>query len=1192
MAEETTFGCGEFLPGRGPFNFPDGPDDPVVNDPRGPNAEADPGPDPGGYEPPDIEECDCRPAIVQNPIIIYLGSDGVFQYYEQQILKDCVRIINGFPTDNTLDIIASLQAALAQTGFEVTNTDPGGDECQSQTEPPGQDPDCESQVCDPIRIFYRRRLPIDPSGTGDPEPDPEVTDPYDIPECKCVVFSPGPSVEIVSQGAGTTQYKYTWQRRCQNVKGGFTPAQEVLSNFVASLSFDNFTVQSQVPPVDTPCRTISAGGTGLECDASFSCEPISLVVNVRDDIPVTGPPRPGGPVLSAPRAERVCRCKIISEVPTITTEPDVENNRINVSATFTLQCKNALTDDTNNKRIVSDFRGSLVGTGARNVQGWNVPRSGPDCTVNNRCSGPCAPIVVTYTLPLTTSIEDQAPIEPGLEGEGGGGGGGVVGAGPQSPGPGPVRPGVTGAGPQEPVEPVSPGGGGNGYTPIEDLPSAPPPSVPGGGGGGGGVVSLGPRGPAPPQVPFDPGGNIGEPGEPITVPDAPIGDIPPITSQSQNVTYRSNGKSIQQNIVDSGIIDLSDPEIAGKILEQKPSGQEDEEVFFKFTPKRRKKVKNNNNQTDIFNRDIDESFLKLMTGSLTFGDWDSSLAAAVTPDIVYDNLNIEAKRLFNSILNPDGTRLSRTDIYSIVGPRLLKGTISEIKLGDLAKIAEAGRGDPEITVIRSNSEVVNETVALGLIEKNYFPLDHTKYNGLSRETFKNNKTLSSDVDRYIEVTIGGVPQRYYVNDDDTFVGRSTLSLKDGEYFDVTLGGEVNRIYAESEIDHAYFIPEKTRQTAIKILGGDPSRVLSVSGDPSGVELDHSLSTPRENIYFLSCVLSSVETVLPNNQSRHLKRTKARYEYISLRNINQINEYIKYKNNHQTFIISDEDLLLDYVERDGQLFLEQTDIIVDSPKENKTIPLLTRQIPWYIILYPTNRAEYLPFDVKSQVTDIIPATSTAPGSITRELITKPTITPRFKNTTNQFVQTSLVGKGARDVFDQPTNDARINKIDLNNPLFNTGYVDFEGNVISASQFKPSRDKTGYRLLKEIISELDQNYLLGLNGIGKTLTEFDVLSRLNLKQYNNLSKLEGFSNIRKTVFNGMFSQVKVVPATKNSDTKLASRKTQLVRRKSTAPASDTFQEQKATNSGASIKPPTVSDPAEIEPFQPPSPPTALP
>ena len=74
--------------------------------------------------------------------------------------------------------------------------------------------------------------------------------------------------------------------------------------------------------------------------------------------------------------------------------------------------------------------------------------------------------------------------------------------------------------------------------------------------------------------------------------------------------------------------------------------------------------------------------------------------------------------------------------------------------------------------------------------------------------------------------------------------------------------------------------------------------------------------------------------------------------------------------------------------------------------------------------------------------------------------------------------------------------------------------------------------------------------------------------------------------------MFNEVRVVPATKNSDSKVAFNKTQLVRRKSTAPTNDPFPERKATNSGSLIKPPTVDDPPTSIPFVPPAPPTAIP
>ena len=543
-------------------------------------------------------------------------------------------------------------------------------------------------------------------------------------------------------------------------------------------------------------------------------------------------------------------------------------------------------------------------------------------------------------------------------------------------------------------------------------------------------------------------------------------------------------------------------------------------------------------------------------------------------------------------MNYDRTPINISQIFNLIGSRILDGTINTVTKGTLKLLAKGNVNEDPLVITRSRSDIVNETVALNLIEKNYWPLEPSSSTGVARETLKNQKTFSSDIDRYIGVTVDGIERRYYVNDDDTFVDRSTLSLNDGEYFDITLDGEMTRLYAKSEKDHAFIVPEKTRQIAINILGGTRHRTLTVSGDASGAELDYSLSAPRENLYFLSCVLSSVTTAPDQNNSLHIKNTTARYEYTSLENIEQINEYIKYKNNHQTFILDDDDRILDYVEKYEKIFLTQDDIIVDSPKENKTNPILTRQLPWYILLYPTNKPENNPFNGKSQITNITPSSNTTPASITRQLRTSTSINPKFRNNTNQFVSIELVGRGAEDVYLNKTNQAKINKINLNNSVLQSGYVTSEGEEVAAASYVSRRGKTGYRLLSEIIKDLDENYLLGLNGIGKSLTQFDVLSRLNLKQFSLLSRLENYSVLKQSVFNGLINQVKITPGTKNADSNIALHKTQLIRRKSTAPTQDKYPEIKATNFNRAITPPTTEDTATFTPFQPPAPPTALP
>jgi hypothetical protein len=120
------------------------------------------------------------------------------------------------------------------------------------------------------------------------------------------------------------------------------------------------------------------------------------------------------------------------------------------------------------------------------------------------------------------------------------------------------------------------------------------------------------------------------------------------------------------------------------------------------------------------------------------------------------------------------------------------------------------------------------------------------------------------------------------------------------------------------------------------------------------------------------------------------------------------------------------------------------------------------------------------------------------------------------------------------------------------------------------------------LKEIITELDTNYLLGLNGIGKSLTEFDVYSRLTLQQYNLLSRLESFRLIRASIRNGLIAEVKVIPPISRADKRVSFQKTQLVRRRVGA-SPDTFTSIKGTKNGETIVPPTTTGEATFAPIR---------
>ena len=95
----------------------------------------------------------------------------------------------------------------------------------------------------------------------------------------------------------------------------------------------------------------------------------------------------------------------------------------------------------------------------------------------------------------------------------------------------------------------------------------------------------------------------------------------------------------------------------------------------------------------------------------------------MTPDTVYRSLSKETKGILSEILNYDRTPITISQIYNIIGTRILDGTIKKVTKGTLRRLAEGSKTETPLVVTRSRSDIVNETVALALVERNYYPLE-------------------------------------------------------------------------------------------------------------------------------------------------------------------------------------------------------------------------------------------------------------------------------------------------------------------------------------------------------------------------------------------------------------------------------------------------------------------------------------
>lgn len=651
-------------------------------------------------------------------------------------------------------------------------------------------------------------------------------------------------------------------------------------------------------------------------------------------------------------------------------------------------------------------------------------------------------------------------------------------------------------------------------------------------------------------------------------------------SQPTTTTLRQTiDEATQENA-----LDLSNRLLQQQILQRNSTGLMDPLIAYAIAPRSNGSETISGSTPSLFSNKINTNIKYLLENTPYSRNWSAKHANAVTTPLILGSLKSGIADLIKRIKNFDGTNLTSSQIYSMLGTRLMDGTTEDITPNLIRKFAQHSEKQEQFDIVRSQSNTVNDIAVFSLLERNRFTLDPDKARGNMKWILPNWKVFATDVDKHIEIRLAnGTLSKFFVKDDNTLVDRSSIKVQDGDFVEVKIGGVLKRFFCKSEIDHAFIMSERVRQRAIKTLGGDPFRNLTVVADASAnVEFDYSLSTPRQDFYVLSAVLSSTVTEPTEKGSYTLKDTTITYELMdtsSAAGLDKVNEYVRYKANSRTFVLDDDDRMIDYIESIGKVQMRQTDILLDSPKTNKQSPIYVRQIPWYIIVYPTNRPDYNLFNSKSQLLSYDPS-----GQMRRTIGTAPTVIPEFdKPGLNIFAPITLQGYKYPTAVGDFGAQTRVTEINANENVFLTGYRSSAGVIGSASKIKPTRKKTSLRVIKEIISELNSNYVIEWNSLGRSLTTFDVFSRLTLRQFNNFLRVENYYTLFPAIKKGLVENVKVFEPTAFTGDHLVQAKTQLVQRKTTA-SPDVYVPIKAMSNGELIDPPGIGGQGSFQPAVP--------
>ena len=212
---------------------------------------------------------------------------------------------------------------------------------------------------------------------------------------------------------------------------------------------------------------------------------------------------------------------------------------------------------------------------------------------------------------------------------------------------------------------------------------------------------------------------------------------------------------------------------------------------------------------------------------------------------------------------------------------------------------------------------------------------------------------------------------------------------------------------------------------------------------------------------------------------------------------------------------------------GKFNVTRSDFLDDAPKTNKARPLFARLIPWYYIILPTNKEEYLTFGTKSHIQLI------HEGIITRELPTIPRLNQiGISSRSSPWINIEFTyDNNQPDVYGGREDvQARMAVLKPTKPIFTEGYK---------NGIQPRRTKTSFRVVYEIIKTLFDNYVLDREGIGYGLNDSDVFFRLTGMEYNKAIVSENFAYIWPEIRAGLIKNVKIFPATKNSGRTLLSR-----------------------------------------------------
>lgn len=330
-------------------------------------------------------------------------------------------------------------------------------------------------------------------------------------------------------------------------------------------------------------------------------------------------------------------------------------------------------------------------------------------------------------------------------------------------------------------------------------------------------------------------------------------------------------------------------------------------------------------------------------------------------DFVYNVLT--PTRIEKSLSNPVKIALSRK--YNLDGSKLINSITKSVATALVANeellsekdIFKLVGGADHKKLSLSVNRSVNTAAAIDIFLNNSTSINPYIYNIADKNRMLNWKALAEDVNKRIIFKTADlvetpiyIPNSEVISVYDTTGGSHNLEMQDGDFFiAASLNGD-DRLTVHSDQKDAVVLSMEDKARASRLCGGEAYMDLTCTSVESAlIELNVDTTGARQDYYFLSLDKSTLEEV-PSNEM-FSRKTKVTYDYIT--DVSYINSFVQHKLPYNVITLRSDDIILNHLESSLKASVEFNDFSLNSFTNTPHDKLLVRDIPWYLIIIPSD-----------------------------------------------------------------------------------------------------------------------------------------------------------------------------------------------------------------------------------------------